>query len=71
MRRLAGRRWGDTSYMLGGWSWIHKDGDLEKWRPAKEIITATINFAIATGRLEDRRSREDDWDENGDSESEG
>lgn len=71
MRRLAGRRWGDTSYMVGAWSWIHKDGDLEKWRPAKDIITATINFAIATGRLEDRRSREDDWDENGDSESEG
>lgn len=63
---------GDTSYMLGGWSEIHSQGrGIRKWRPAKEMITAIINFAIATGRrLEDRRSREDDWDKNSDRESE-
>ena len=29
IRRLAGRRWGDTSYLLGGWSGEQKDG--ERW----------------------------------------
>lgn len=37
---------------------------VKKWRPFKEMITATISFAIATGRLDDRSSHEDDWDEN-------
>ena len=27
IRRLAGRRWGDTPYLLGGWSGEPKDGD--------------------------------------------
>lgn len=69
MRRLAGRRWGGTSYILGGWSGLHKDEDFKKkWHPAKEMIIATINFAIATGRLEDRKSREDNLDEDSDEE---
>ena len=55
IRRLAGRCWGDTSYLLGGWSGEPKDGDAAKWKPANEMVTATINFAIATGRLEDKR----------------
>ena len=55
IRRLAGRRWGDTSYLLGGWSGEQKDGELAKWKPSNEMVTATINLAIATGRLEDRR----------------
>ena len=32
-----------------------KDGDAAKWKPANEMVTATINFAIATDRLEDKR----------------
>ena len=32
MRRLAGQRWGDTSYLLGGWSGEQKDRALAKWR---------------------------------------
>ena len=55
IRRLAGRRCGDTSYLLGGWSGEPKDGNAAKWKPANEMVTATINFAIATGRLEDKR----------------
>ena len=55
LRRLAGRRWGDTSYMLGGWSGEKKDGEVVKCKPANEMVIATINFAIATGRLEDKR----------------
>lgn len=34
---------------------MQKDGDAAKWKPASEMVIATINFAIATGRLEDRR----------------
>ena len=53
--RLAGWRWGDTSSLLGGWSGEPEHGDAAKWKPANEMVTANINFAIATGRLEDRR----------------
>lgn len=57
IRRLAGRRWGDTSYFLGGWSGKIKGGPLKDWKPTNEMITATINFAIASKRLEDRRGQ--------------
>ena len=62
MRRLAGQQWGDTSYLLGGWSDEQKYGALAKWRPTIEMVTATINFAIATGRLEDRREEREEGD---------
>ena len=69
IRRLAGRRWGDTSYLLGGWSGEIKDGEVAKWKPANDMVTATINFAIATGRLEDQRKgrneRSDEQSESG------
>ena len=60
IRRLVGRRWGDTSYLLGGWSGEQKDGDVVKWKPANEMVTATINFAMATGRLEYKRKERGD-----------
>lgn len=63
IRRLAGRRWGDTSYLLGGWSGEIKDGPLKDWKPTTEMVTATINFAIATKRLEDRREKGDSEEE--------
>ena len=53
LKRVAANRWGDLSFMLGGWSNERKDGPLDKWRPSKAAISATFNFAIATGRLED------------------
>ena len=55
IRRLAGRRWGDTSYSLGGWSGEQKNGDAANFKPANKMVTATVNFAIATVRLEDKR----------------
>ena len=48
------RRRGDLSYAPGGWSNERKDGHLDKWTPQAAMVSATINFAIATGRLEDR-----------------
>ena len=51
IRRLAGRRWGNTSYLLGGWLGENKDGPLKDWKPTIEMVTATINFAIATKRV--------------------
>ena len=53
-KRLAANRWGDLSYALGGWSNERKDGPLDKRTPHTAMVSATINFAIATGRLEDR-----------------
>ena len=53
-KRLAANRWGDLSYALGESSNERKDGHLDKWTPRTTMVSATINFAIATGRLEDR-----------------
>ena len=55
IQRLAGNRWGDTSYLLGGWSGEQKDGNVVRWKPDNEMVTATIKFAVATGRLGDKR----------------
>ena len=33
VRQLAGRRWGDISYVLGGWPEIGKGGILDTWEP--------------------------------------
>lgn len=44
---------------MGGWSNERKDGPLDKWSPATSMISATIKFAIATGRLEDRSDEND------------
>ena len=72
IRRLAGRRWGDASYLLGGWSGEPRDRDAAKWKPANEMVTATINFAIGTCRLEDKRKvRGESNDEQSESEWQG
>lgn len=54
-KRLAANRWGDLSQALGEWPNEKKDGPLDKWIPHYSMVSATINFAIATGRLEDHR----------------
>lgn len=49
--------------MLRGWSGERKDGDAPKWKAANEILTVAINFAIVTGRLEDRRKEREESEE--------
>lgn len=58
MKQLADRhnRWGDTSFLLGGWSGSRKDGDIEKWKPDLAMVAATINFAVKTRRLDNEIS---------------
>lgn len=46
--------------MLGGWSGEGKDGILAKWKPRLEMVNATINFTIATGRLDYDRDKRDE-----------
>ena len=70
LRTAAAHRWGDLAYALGGWSNERKDVPLDKWSPATSMISATIKFAIATGRLEDR-SDENDEVENTEEENKG
>lgn len=62
-RKPTGRRWGDTTYMLGGWSGSGKDGSLDTWNPNYKVVTATINFITATGRLKERRSTAEEGSE--------
>ena len=45
------KRWGDTTFLLGGWSGPNKNGELSKWKPNLQAVTAAIRFAIPTARL--------------------
>lgn len=47
-----------------------EDEVLTKWRSTNEIITATINFAIITGRLENRREKKEEREERDNSDNE-
>ncbi len=60
LRGLVGHRWGDLAYALGEWSNERKDGPLDRWSPTTTMVAATIKFAIATGRLEDRSDEVDE-----------
>ena len=57
MKSAHGRRFGNISYALGGYS-DHKengkivDGEKDEWRPDWQAVKATIEFAKATGRLQ-------------------
>lgn len=58
LRQAAGKRWGDLSYMLGGYSerkdWKtgrRIDGDKEKWKPNHDMVKVTINFLQLTRRM--------------------
>jgi hypothetical protein len=57
LREVAGDRWGDLSFFLGGRTERKKpsgellDGPRKSWKPNIEVVNATIEFAIATGRL--------------------
>ena len=52
IKRLAKGRWGDTAYLLGGWSGERKDGALQSWKPNLKVVKATIKFVEATERLD-------------------
>ena len=57
MRRVHGTRYGNLSFALGGYSTYERegrgiDGRVEEWKPNLEAVRATIDFAIATGRLD-------------------
>ena len=67
MKQLADKHngWGDTSFLLGGWSGPIKEGDFSKWKPDLAMESATINLAAISGRLgnetgPDKREREGD-----------
>lgn len=45
-------RWGDLSYLLGGWTNTILDGEKQHWTPNITAVRATIAFAIETKRLD-------------------
>ena len=58
LREAAGDRWGDASYLLGGWSGSKDartgkfvDGPRESWKPDLKVDKASIHFLYQTGRL--------------------
>ena len=58
LRTVAGPRWGDLSYILGGYTerkdWRtgkQIDGEKSKWKPNIPIVKATISFLQRTGRM--------------------
>ena len=59
LKKIAGYRWGDVSYMLGGWGtkkhWKTGellDGPMDKWKPDLDVVAATVQFLKKTGRLD-------------------
>jgi hypothetical protein len=62
LRQKLQQRWGDLSYMLGGWNpWVDRntgktlDGKQELWRPNISIVKAVIEFVRTTGRFSTKR----------------
>jgi hypothetical protein len=57
LRQVVGTRWGDLSYMLGGWSDYKDfsgrfvDGHKDRWKPNLSVIKVVISFVKKTGRL--------------------
>ena len=51
LRQMAGARWGDVSFLLGGWG-IKRDwrtgelldGLMDKWKPNLAVVLATVRF---------------------------
>jgi len=57
LRLQHGERFGDLSYALGGFSSRLEggesiDGPIERWKPDIDVVRATIQFAMDTGRLQ-------------------
>lgn len=52
MQAAHGRRYGDLSYALGGYSDAERDGALSNWKPDLKAVRATIAFVLATKRLD-------------------
>ena len=58
LRECAGGRWGDMSYLLGGYShrldpqsWKNVDGPRSQWKPDTAMVLRTIQFLKQTGRM--------------------
>ena len=58
LREAVGDRWGDDSYLLGGWSGRKDvrtgkfgDGPRESWKPDLKVVKASIRFLYKAGRL--------------------
>ncbi len=43
------------SFFVGGWSGRSKYGEEKIWKPDREAVWATINYAVSTGRLDNRQ----------------
>ena len=52
MRSEHGSRYGELSYALGGYSDAIRDGERAKWKPDLKAVRATIEFVLATKRLD-------------------
>ena len=59
LRETAGDRWGDLSYLLGGWSGRRSpysgallDGPKEKWAANMRVVKASIEFLRQTTRMQ-------------------
>ena len=58
LQAVAGDRWGDVSYLLGGWgrrrdtnSGKLLDGEKDNWKPDLIVVKATVQYLQETGRL--------------------
>lgn len=59
-KRLAANRWGGFGLYIRGLVQQKERRPVDTWAPSKAAISATINFVIATGLLEDRSNEYDE-----------
>lgn len=60
MEKIKGRNQATGRQPMGGYLLLA----LKDWKTTIEMVTAPINFAIATNKLEDRREQDDSEEEN-------
>jgi hypothetical protein len=58
LQAIAGSRWGDVPYLLGGWGKRKDpntakllDGERDNWKPDLTVVKATVQYFQETGRL--------------------
>lgn len=49
---LVGRRYSELSFALGGYNDVRHDGEQSNWKPDMKAVRATIDFVLATKRLD-------------------
>lgn len=57
--------------VVGGWSGPSKDVEEKTWKPNMEAVSATIHYAVSTGRLNNQQKEAEEGVTKGSDSSDG